>query len=174
MSAADHDRRAVHHDAKAAQHDQLVADTVDPSEPGVPLGPSAHTNFSARHRKHAKDHRAAARALEQFEDEACREIAPEDRAECPLKGNVLEANDREGRIVLRLTSHVSSGEIRKRATCHIAFGRVQGREGMPGCPLYVEGVRLLPPEKEGTIELTVADPLQLDELRRRAHDHAGQ
>ncbi len=123
--------------------------------------------------QHADEHRAAAPALRSFEDGACRDIAPEIRAECPLLGNVVSADDFEDGIILHLSLHMHPGEVIQRARCHMAFGHAHDHGDNSKCPLYVPSVGLRHADEQRSLELYVRDPDELEELWRRVHDHAG-
>lgn len=124
--------------------------------------------------QHAAEHRATAPALRDFEDAACRNTPIATRTECPLLGNVVAADDYEDGILIHLSLHAHPGEVIARARCHMAFGHAHahGADNYK-CPLYVDGVTLRRAEDVRMLELTATDPAKLDELRSRAHDHAG-
>lgn len=124
-------------------------------------------------KEHAAEHRSAAPELQAFEDDACRAVEHDARAECPLLGAVIAANDLEDGIILRLSMHAHTRAVIDRVRCHIAFGHVHSQHEMDKCPLYIEGVKLRPAEEGRSIELTVDNPSMLPELWRRVHDHSG-
>jgi hypothetical protein len=122
---------------------------------------------------HAAEHRAMTPEMRRFQDGACRHVPPALRADCPLLGNVVAADDNDDSVILRLSLHEHPHEVLERARCHIAFAIAHEHRGMRKCPLYLHGVTVRPLEQERAIELSVADPALLDELAQRVHDHAG-
>ena len=181
MSADEHRAHAARHDELAAEHarrydpearaEEHSGTDTDPAlwEVKIYNPTQRHLADAAAHRRHAADHRAAAAALEAFEDRACRKFPPETRAACPLIGAVARVEDVDGGARMVIAEGIRPRALADHARCHRAFARTEGHRGMPDCPLYLDGVSI---SLEGTaLKLTIDDASALPELRRRAHEH---
>lgn len=167
MSAQAHRREAMKHQHEAEQHEA----EYDPSASKLSDVGGAGAGLALSELD--EDHRAAAEALEKFEAQQCRGFTPEVRAACPLLGPVLRAEPIEGGVRLELEPEVDTDRLVDHVRCHFAFGRTRAHAGMPHCPLYLEDVRV---ERAGpsAIELTTPNAGDVDELRRRALEHAAR
>lgn len=181
MSADDHRAHASRHDELATEHARQYDPEARAEEhSGTDTNPALwevkiynptqpHLADAAAHRRHAADHRAAADELEAFEEEECRSFPPETRALCPLIGAVERVENVEGGVRMVIADGIRSRALADHAQCHRAFARTQGHEGMPDCPLYLDGVSIS--LQRGALQLTVEDDRAVPELRRRAHAH---
>ncbi len=133
-----------------------------------------HLARAKREEKHATDHRAAAEVLERFEAGQCSAFPPETRAASPLLGQVEDVADVYGGVRLRFAPDVDMNAAVAHVRCHLAFARTRARIGMDECPLYVGGVDVERLPRSRSIELSVADPEALEELKRRAHTMLGE
>ena len=184
MGAAEHHRAAGEEDVQAeghaAQYDPQ-AGTIAPSNPVTSelfYGPEVY-NPTARHgveadhhRRLAQAHRAAAGALEAYEEQQCGRFPAETRAACPFANQVIAVEDVPHGVAIRFAGDVNVDAAADHVRCHIAFARTQGREGMPECPLYLAGVEAA--TSQGGVTLTVASDELLPELRRRSRAHVGR
>lgn len=124
-------------------------------------------------RELAAEHRAAAAALEHFEERECGRFPPETRPSCPLLGQAREVTDVEGGVSIRLVDGANAAAVRDHSRCHLAFAATHGREGMDHCPLYVAGVSVGPGE-EGVTLVTDQGQAAVADLRRRARTHMAE
>lgn len=183
MSAEEHRSAADSHEQQAAEHREEYDPDAERVRPGSAAGgdfdygvdvynpTQAHLQSAEAHRDIAEQHRAAAAALEQYEDEQCGRFPPETRAQCPLLGHVVSVEDIDGGARIRFADDVNVEAARAHVGCHVAFARTEGREGMDQCPMYVEGARAETDGPEGTVDLVTDDEGQVDELRQRARAH---
>lgn len=187
MSAAQHRQMAAAEERKAERHEAHY----DPSEevtmrtagtnaqgdviyaPRVYNPTRSHLHIAGQHRRHAEEHRAAARALEKFEQEQCKLFPPETRELCPLLGTLESVQNIEGGVRVRFLDGVNMPAATDHVLCHLAYGRTQGRQGMDSCPLYIEGVTAKRVDETRNVDLTVDDPAKVPELRARAAAHVG-
>ena len=110
-----------------------------------------------RHLRHAREHEAAAVALEGFEDAECRDFAPQTRAACPLLGPVLAIEDRANGVHFALPAEAPVQAIVAHMRCHLAFARARAFSDAGDCPLYLRGVEIaLSPDGRG-IDVTSGD-----------------
>jgi hypothetical protein len=131
--------------------------------------------LAQRHRRHANQHRAAAEALERFEDAQCAAMATSDAEVCPLMFGVAEVRDIPGGVRLTVGEQSSVDQLFSQVRCHIAFGEAHGDRVVPLCALYVPGVRAAK-SSAVAVELIVENPVLVKELRDRSsiygkHDH---
>lgn len=183
MSAEEHRAAAAREDAQGEGHGSeydpnsrqpVGAQTAGQSDLFFGLADynptEGHLAQAQRHQDLAADHRAAAAALESFEEQECARFPPETRASCPLLGQVASVEDIDGGIRIGLSEGANAAAVADHMRCHLAYARTRGREGMDHCPLYVEGASV---ETEGGITLrTDAGDAAVSELRRRARAHA--
>lgn len=178
MSAKAHEEQAVE-EAEIAQQHAAEADASAGQGLGsdVILGASAtpaemHSDQAERHLEHAKDHLAAAEALKNAEEDACKAVPEDVRESCPLLGPVVstEATTNGARITVREGTDMQA--LLAQVRCHIAVGNTHGRKGMEHCPLYVRGVhvRQVGPN---AIELTTSGKANIQDLQERVADHIG-
>lgn len=180
MSAEEHREHAAEERAKAQVHEERYNPSAgDEVAAGGPFGygfgvsvynPTGHhAEEAAEHRAHAKAHEAAAAALEQFEDEACKELPPKTRAVCPLFGQIDAAKNLSDGVAITPSSDVNRDALLAHMRCHLAYAATEGFEGMDACPLYVKGVTLEAGESD--IILHAPDPASANALQSRTATH---
>lgn len=183
MSAGDHDRAAAEHQRESDRHAEQFepsASSRSSSGSSLLLGTDFGTDVynpterhlveSDRHGEIAAQHRAAAAQLRDYEGETCALFPEATRASCPLLNQLTAANDVPGGVRLRFAPDVNLDAVFAHIECHIAFARVRGREGMDGCPMYVDGAQV--ERRDGHIMLiTDGSPTDVEALRRAARAH---
>ena len=184
MSAEEHRAAGDEHEEEAGTHDsrydpeaqrtgRSIVGTSDFAYDEGTYNPTAHHQDTAeRHRGIAQQHRAAAAALELFEEAQCSMFPPSTRVTCPLLGQTVEAADVPDGVRLRLREGVNADAALDHVRCHLAFARSHGRQGMDRCPLYLPEVSVAPTE-DGALILTTRDAEQVPALRERARTHVG-
>jgi hypothetical protein len=175
---ADRERTAA---AEARLHDQPSTRVISPSVPGMPWDPTSGTHDPAEdhryesrwHAEHARDHEAAAQALEQFEANECHGIAPSERAACPLLGPVASILDLPRGVRVQLASTVSVERTLARLRCHYAFARARGfGPTVASCPLFMRGIDIKAAADGRAIEILGSSRQQARELQRRTRQQA--
>jgi len=183
MSAEEHRDMAAGDEAEADEHESqydpdsrqpIGANTAGQSDLFYGLADynptEGHLAEAQRHQDLAAEHRAAAAALEAFEEQECARFPSETRASCPLLGQVTSVENVDGGVRVVLSEGANAAAVADHMRCHLAYARTQGREGMDHCPLYVEGATV---DAEGGITLTTAaGDSAVAELRQRARAHA--
>ncbi|MCB9730940.1 MAG: hypothetical protein H6744_21360 [Deltaproteobacteria bacterium] len=192
MSAEAHREQAARDAQQARAHDARYDETAigtktPPGARGL-RGPAASKGFNhpeqwgqynptewhraqaRRFEQHSTAHLEAAKALEGFEDEKCKQFGPEVRSACPLMGPVVSVEPIDGGVRMYFQLGVDMAKLTAHVQCHLAFGRTQGHEGMPGCPLYLPDLTVKQVGDQG-LELTTDDASNVEELRRRAAEH---
>jgi hypothetical protein len=122
MSASDHRAEAEEARAKADAHRFASSATA----PG-----SAES--AARHAYHARQHRAAAEAIERSEEKECRALPSAVRAACPILTFVAGVRDIDRGIRVRFHPAANVEQIVALMRCHLAYVRVRGFDGVPAC-----------------------------------------
>ena len=136
--------------------------------------PSAvHLLRSEDHRRQEREHLAAAKALESYEERQCKAFPRETRAMCPLLGQVAAVEDVEGGVRIRFHERVDVNAVMAHVRCHLGFAQARGRVGMDQCPLYLDGVRAQRVPRSRDIDLISDGEAGLEELRRRTRAHVG-
>ena len=176
--AAEEDRKAREHDAHFDPAEQATIKTAGTDAQGdviyapVVYNPTeVHLKIAGKHRKHAEDHRAAAEALDKFEEQQCKSFPPETRKVCPLLGQLESVQDIDGGVRVRFSKGVNMDAATDHVLCHLAYGRTQGRQGMDSCPLYIKGVAAKRVGDSNDLDLTVEDEASVRGLRARAATH---
>lgn len=118
-----------------------------------------------RHVRHAREHEAAAVALEGFEDAECRAFAPKARAACPLLGPIAAVEDRANGVRLALADGAPVAAIVAHMRCHLAFARTRGFTGIGDCPLYMRGVEIALSAGGRGVDVTSRDPAVVREIQ---------
>lgn len=118
-----------------------------------------------RHLRHAREHEAAAVALEGFEDAECRDFAPKARAACPLLGPIAAVEDRAGGVRFILAAGAPIEAIAAHMRCHLAFSRTRGFTDAGDCPLYMRGVEIARSADGRGIDVTGRDPAVAREIQ---------
>lgn len=101
-----------------------------------------HLVAADRELRRAAQHARAADRLEAFEDAACAQVPPEQRAACPLLASqvaVVQNDSRGVRLVIKPTADTSA--IAQRLQCHLAWAQTTGFD-RPSCPLFVRGMNI--------------------------------
>jgi hypothetical protein len=129
-----------------------------------------HLVTAAQFEKHARQHEAAARALEKFEQDACAKLPSATRAACPLLGPVRGLDDIPGGIRVTLVPGSPVDEIVAHMRCHYAFARARGFSENVTCPLYIEGIEIKRGSGPDSIEIVSPDPSVQQKVRTRARE----
>ncbi|MGZ3406234.1 MAG: hypothetical protein ACXVAN_07295 [Polyangia bacterium] len=118
-----------------------------------------------RHVRHAREHEAAAVALEGFEDNECRDFAPKARAACPLLGPVMAIEDRANGVHFVLPSGAQVEAIVAHMRCHLAFARARAFADAGDCPLYMRGVEIAASADGHGIDVTSRDSAVVNDIQ---------
>lgn len=179
MSAAEHRAKAAEHEEEARlaedreYEDEAITAISAPPDPfyagEIYRPPGTDRAEALRHKDHARDHLAAAKTLETFEEKECAALPGETRPVCPLMGTIADVQDIDGGVSLQFTSDANKPAIIAHIKCHFAFGQTRGFEGMDNCPLYVKGLTVV--EREGRLELTAPDEASVVRLRAQTREH---
>jgi len=181
MSAQQHEAEAAEHEAAARRHEAQYDPAAErPVEGTGPSDVSAtdhesynpsevHLEKGSAHRRQAEAHRAAAAALEHFEQQECSKFAPDTRAACPLIGQVAGTEEVSGGVRLRLVEGVDAQAFLDHIECYLAHAATRGFEGVDPCPLYLRGVSVEGTE-DGAI-LKADDEAVLAKLKARLAAH---
>ena len=121
-----------------------------------------------RHLRHAREHEAAAVALEGFEEAECRDFAPKARAACPLLGPVASIEDRADGVRFVLAVGAPVAAIAAHMRCHLAFARARGYADGADCPLYMRGVEIAVSPDGRAIDVTGRDAALVGEIQQRS------
>jgi hypothetical protein len=146
--------------------------------PGLPPplahDPAEDARFESRwHAEHARDHEAAAQALEQFEATECQGIAPLERTACPLLGPVTAIVDLPRGVRVQIESSVSVERTLTLLRCHYAFARARGfSPTLVSCPLYIRGIDIKASADGRAIEITGTTKRQAREVQKRVRQQA--
>jgi len=186
MSAEEHRRRAAReHSASATHASQWNPQAARPTPFRNPIDSASqdppftaevynptdrHLQAAEKHHRHARQHEAAAEKLEQFEEQECRSFPPASRAACPFLGPATQVRDIEKGISVRMADSVRVDAVVAHMKCHAAYAQARGFPPDTTCPIYVRGVSIRQGANPREIELTVADPSLVTELRQRARD----
>ena len=175
MSAEEHRAAAADHHEQGSQHEgesDLATTTSTSGDPFFGVGgydlDNYHDTEADRHHALAEQHAAAAERLEAFEEAQCASFPKATRSKCPLLGTVASVNDIENGAELTLVDGINVDAVTAHVQCHHAFARVQGRQGMDSCPMYVEGFAV---ERAGNVLRMTTSPEQTEELRKRSRAH---
>jgi hypothetical protein len=183
-SAEGHRQEAARERAAAADvrlHDQpgpgpLGPGMVDPpgSPPSLRHDPAEDARLESRWRaEHARDHEAAAQALERFEATECEGIAPLERAACPLLGPVTSIADLPRGVRVQIESSVSVERTVALLRCHHAFARARGfSPTLASCPIYIRGIDIKASADGRAIEITGSTRRQAREVQKRVRQQA--
>ncbi len=196
MSAADHRKAAKDHDKLAGEHkgqfdpDAKATATALPADAIAPGGPFSagvgdfyfpvtvynptgqHLGHSASHKQHAQQHAEAAAALEKFEEAQCQAFPKATRVVCPLLGQVDRVEDIEGGARLYLSKDVPTDAVLAHLQCHAAYARTAGREGMPGCPMYLKAISITK-AGDAAVDIVSENSDTAKQIRTRSKSHAG-
>jgi len=179
MSAAAHRREASREMASArdetAKHDPeesvLVGTNRDYVYPVVVYNPNEGSLRAAEaHAAHAREHLAAAEALERYEEQECADFPPESRRACPLFTGVVAVEDIPGGARLRFEPGAPVAAIAAHMRCHLAYARTRGYQQNESCPLYLRGVIITTPAGGGEIGITSAGAEVTKAIRRMVRE----
>jgi hypothetical protein len=122
----------------------------------ITVNPTAtHLAEAEAHRKHAKEHEAAAVALEKFQDQACTTVPVADRVSCPMLYSDVRTTLPNG--VRLYTGSTRLPEVLASIRCQLAFARAHGYTDPSLCPFAQKGVVATPSEDRSGIDLTTPD-----------------
>jgi hypothetical protein len=123
-----------------------------------------------RHREHARQHLAAARALEAFEELQCRDFPPAARAACPLLGPAVSVGDLPTGVRITFAPKVRIDAIVAHMQCHLAYARAAGYPQPSTCPLYIRGVAIARVGATPSVDITTSDPAAAALVRKEAKE----
>jgi hypothetical protein len=161
MSAKAHEKAAAQEQAQAEQLETTP-------RPGRANSTGGNYALAHVHERHAAEHRAAAKELRLEDEAACAGIDDETRASCPLAtASVVQVDDLPDgvRVVIQ---GADPAKLAHEAECHRAYGALEGRKGMPGCPLYNKALAVRTEAVEGgaALILTSTDADTVANLRK--------
>jgi hypothetical protein len=123
-------------------------------------------------RAHARQHAAAARALEQFEDDACAGIPPSSRAACPLLGPLVQLDEIPGGVRATFADAQRVPGAIAEMRCHYAFARARHFDESVVCPLYVDGIEIRRGLALKSAEIVARDDKTVRLIRARSREQA--
>lgn len=123
-------------------------------------------------REHARQHEAAAAALETFEQAECKQFPPSTRSACPFLGPVVAIEDIPTGVRVRLANGTRTDAVLAHMRCHLAFAEAHGFGAAASCPLYVKGIAIHEGSIAGTIEIVSADAKVVEQIRARTREEA--
>lgn len=132
---------------------------------------AVHLGHAEEQREHAAEHRAAAKALESFEEAECKRFRPATRAVCPLLSVVKDVQNIPNGARVVVASGISAQAVADHIRCHHAFGRSQHYEHMAACPSYVPGLEVAVAKDGESVVLTSATAPEVEQIRSRARAH---
>jgi hypothetical protein len=131
-----------------------------------------HLFAAQSHENHARQHEAAARSLQKFEEGECGKLPASTRASCPLLGPVSRLEDIPGGVRVWLAPGARTDAVVAQMRCHFAYARARGFSENVSCPLYVRGIEIKKGRAPETIELTSPDAAVAREVRLRSREEA--
>jgi hypothetical protein len=133
---------------------------------------TSHFVQAQAHENHARQHEAAARYLQKFEEGECRKFPPSTRAACPLLGPVSALEDIPGGVRVRLASGTRADAVVAHMRCHYAYARARAFAENVSCPLYVRGIEIRQGHDPGSVEIVSPDADVQREIRARSREEA--
>jgi len=130
-----------------------------------------HLAHAATMEKHARQHEAAAKYLQKFEEGECVQFAPAIRASCPLLGPVIRIDNIPGGVRVWLAPGVSPDAVVAHMRCHYAYARTRAFENTT-CALYVRGIEIRRGHDPATIEIVSPAPAGEQEIRARSREES--
>lgn len=121
-----------------------------------------------RHLRHAREHEAAAAALEGFEEAECRDFAPKARAACPLFGPIASIEDRADGVRILFAAGAPVAAIVAHMRCHLAFARARAFADAGECPLYMRGVEIAASPDGRGVDVTGHELALVAEIQARS------
>jgi hypothetical protein len=176
MSARQHRAEARREQAAAARAEQL-AGSVGGGAPSS-ADPQAYDGRADRarepelRREHARRHEASAGFLERFEDRACADVPPGERAACPLLGPLVRLDDIPGGVRATFAHPARARKAITEMNCQYAYARARHFEENAGCPLYVLGIDIRPGLDPRWVEIVSSDRAAESAIRARAREQA--
>jgi hypothetical protein len=131
-----------------------------------------YLRLAEKHRAHARQHEAAARDLERFEEAECRNFPPATRAACPLLSPTVAIEDIPGGVRVKLVPGTRVDAVVAHMRCHYAYARSHGFETSAGCPLYIRGLVIKESDDRQSIELLASGEADEREVRLRSREEA--
>lgn len=185
LSAAAHRQEAANERARAEDAFARFQPTARASMPGGPVGTTDAPRLypldlypynptdraladAERHLRHAREHEAAATALEGFEEAECRELSPKARAACPVLGPVAAIADRADGVHITFADGANVEATVAHMRCHLAFARARGWQDAGDCPLYMRGVEIAQSPDNKGIDVTSRDAAVAREIQVRS------
>ncbi len=170
LQAARNDEKA----AKEHRDEYNPAATVLRGGPAAELGleynPTANQVEQAQvHERHALQHRAAAAAMQLFEDVSCVGVSADDRASCPLlSADVTGATNLPTGVRLKLANPAHGDALLAMLRCHAAFGHGRHQMAVESCAPYAPGAILQKSADGLAIEILTDTPADVVPLQRHA------
>jgi TusA-related sulfurtransferase len=122
---------------------------------------------------HTVAHSSAALQMERFESTECGGIAPRARAACPLLGPVTAMSDIPAGVRVEFVGSVSLDAVLAGMRCHYSFAQARGfTDEASACPLYVRGLHVARSADAKAIDITIAPPSKVGDIRRRVREEA--
>ena len=131
-----------------------------------------HLDEAARLRRHAEEHRKAAKLLERFEDSTCKQFPPSTRAACPLLGPVAKIDDIPGGIRATFAPGTRIDAIVAHMRCHYAYAQARGFAEVASCPLYIRGIEIRQGPDPLAIEIVAKEATIIAQIRARSREEA--
>ncbi len=170
--AAQEEQRAAEHAARYDEDARAVRVTTVPENrtPQIEEYNPTHYELDAAqgHTKRAERHRAAARALEQSEDQACVGVAPAARSACPILFPTTVDDTPRG-VRVTFSSEAEAQRAAAVVRCQQAFAQTRAFEDLPTCALYAPGLKI--EQKGAVIELVAKDEAHVERLRNNIRGH---
>lgn len=123
-------------------------------------------------RDHARQHEAAATALDQFENNECRNFPTATRAACPLLGPVVRIDNIDRGVRVEFEKGTRVDAVLAHMRCHLAFAAARGFADASSCPLYMKGVEIRAGSAPRTAEIVGGDATAAREIQTRSREEA--
>jgi hypothetical protein len=182
MSADQHRQEAEHERRLASEERDRYRPEADrqlPGDKGGDLFPqsvynptTSHFVAAQAHENHARQHEAAARYLQKFEEGECRRFPPSTRTACPLLGPVSGLEDIPGGVRVQLASGTRADAVVAHMRCHYAYARARAFAENVTCPLYIPGIDIRQGREPSTVEIVSGDAVGEREIRARSRQEA--
>jgi hypothetical protein len=188
MSAGEHKQEAEHE--REAAHLSEAGFSANASRPSPFRDPTEHAAGdylysipiynptegrladAERHRAHARQHEAAARSLEEFEQVECKDFPPATRAACPLLGPATAIDDIPGGVRVTFAPGTRVDAVVAHMRCHYAYARARAFAEAVSCPLYIRGIEIRQGPNPMAVEITAREARATDEIRMRSREEA--
>jgi hypothetical protein len=123
-----------------------------------------------RHREHARQHLAAARELEAFEQSQCKDFPAAARAACPLLGPARSVQNLPTGVRITFAPAARIDAIVAHMQCHLAYARAAGYPQPSACPLYLRGVVIARVGSTPSVDITSTDPATAARIWKEARE----